>query len=125
MSVGIRRLRASTRNTGPGGRWRVSAGDRSSINAAKVLPEPDAIWTNARGLSAFSDASNAVIAVTWHLRRPAGFKGESEEMLDRRDCGVWMQPFRVSGGWKEKTSRGRGFGSRPFVNRQEICLVLS
>ena len=33
-----------------------------------------------------------------------------EEMHDRRDCRVWVQPCGVSGRWKEMTSRGADSG---------------
>ena len=85
--------------------------------AVKVLPEPVAICTRARGLSAFSDASRLSIALTWHSRRPKGFSGGSEAMPERKDRGASIQDIKVSGRWKSKTSRERGLGSRPLMNR--------
>ena len=42
------------------------------VMAVKVLPEPVAIWTRARGLALARETSRLVMALTWQSRRPVG-----------------------------------------------------
>ena len=57
------------------------------------------------------------MAVIWQSRRPAGFSAGRSWSAARSDFGFESQSRMVSGRWKVKTSRERGFGSRPSVKR--------
>ena len=73
--------------------------------AVKVLPEPVAIWTRARGRSALKDSSRFSMAVIWQSRKPGGIERRHSLKRAASDAGFDNHSRQVSGRWKVNTSR--------------------
>lgn len=65
------------------------------VMAAKVLPEPVAIWMRARGWLALKEDSSLVVAAIWQSRRPCVGRAGSARSRSRRDWLFQPVPERL------------------------------
>ena len=68
-----------------------------AVMAAKVFPEPVAIWMRARGLLALKESSRLFVALIWQSRNPCIGRSGRSSSLPLRDFGFFDHSRNVSG----------------------------
>src|SRR4030042_4736795 len=86
------------------------------VIAAKVFPEPVAIWIKVLGRFSLKDFSRLFIALIWQSLNLCVCRAGRSCSLFLNDLPCFNQSLKVSGRWKLKTSLDLGLGSVKSVN---------